>query len=71
MLWVSDHVHVQNAGFVEPLNDVLRRHPNSGDKELCAAVDDDADQVIELAFRVVVASSCMSQRNVVGQTILT
>jgi len=52
---VADHVHVQDAGLVQPLDDVLGGHADGGDKELGAAVDDDGDELVELAFGVVVA----------------
>ena len=38
---VPDHVHVEDAGFVEALYDVLWGHSDGGDEEFGAGVDDD------------------------------
>ena len=54
MLGVADHVHVEDAGFVETLDDVHWGDADGGDEELGAGVDDDGDEVVEFAFCVVV-----------------
>jgi hypothetical protein len=43
VLGVADHVHVEDAVFVELLDDVLGGDADGGDKELGAAVNDDLD----------------------------
>ena len=53
---VADHVHVEDAGFVEALDDVDGGHADGGDEEFSARVDDDGDEVVEFTFCVVVAS---------------
>ena len=55
VLGVPDHVHVEDAGFVQTVDDVLGGDADGGDEELGAVVDDDADEVVEFAFGVVVA----------------
>jgi hypothetical protein len=40
---VADHVHVEDAGAVETVDDVLGRDADGGDEELGAGVDDDGD----------------------------
>lgn len=55
VLNVADHVHVVDAGLVDALNDVLGGHTDGRDEELAARVDDDVDELIELALGVVVA----------------
>lgn len=52
---VTDHVHVENAGGVELLHNMLGRHTDGGDKQLGTALDDDVNQLVELAFGVVIA----------------
>lgn len=52
---VPDHVHVEDAGFVEALHDVCGWDADGGDEEFGAGVDDDGYQVVKFAFCVVVA----------------
>ena len=59
MLGVSNHVHVENARFVESVDDMLWGDANGGDEELGSAVDDDADELVELAFCVIVAGGVL------------
>jgi hypothetical protein len=59
VLGVSNHVHVENARFVESVDDVLGGNANGGDEELGPAVDDDADELVELAFCVIVAGGVL------------
>lgn len=54
MFGVADHVHVEDAGFVEALDDVFGRDADGGDEEFGAGVDDDGDEVVEFALCVVV-----------------
>lgn len=56
VLGVTNHVHVEDAGLVELLNDGLRGDTDGADEELSTALDDDVDEFIKLAFGVVVAS---------------
>ena len=55
VLGVPDHVHVDDAGLVEPVDDGLGGHTDSRNKQLSAGLDDDVDKLIELALGVVVA----------------
>jgi hypothetical protein len=55
VLGVTDHVHVEDAGTVETLDNVLGWDTDGGDEEPGAGVDDDVDQLIELTLGVVVA----------------
>ncbi len=55
VLGVPDHVHVEDAGFVEAVDDVEGGHADGGDEEFGAGIDDDGDEVVEFAFGVVVA----------------
>jgi hypothetical protein len=57
MLWVPDHVHNGNASFVQLFYDVSRWDTDGADKELCALVDNDIDQLIEFSTSVVVLQS--------------
>lgn len=41
VLGVSDHVHVEDTGFVDALDDVEGGHADGGDEEFGAGVDDD------------------------------
>jgi hypothetical protein len=52
---VANHVHVQNAGFVEAVDDMLGWDTDGGDEELGAAVDDNSHELVEFAFCVIVA----------------
>ena len=53
---MADHIHVEDAGFVETLDDVLGGYADGGDEELGAGVDDDGDEFVEFAFGVVIAN---------------
>ena len=53
---VPDHVHVENAGFMEALDDVNWGDADSGYEQLGAGVDDDGDEIVKFAFCVVVAT---------------
>lgn len=55
VLDVANHVHVQDAGLVQLLDDVLGRHADGADEQLDVALDDDVDEAIELALGVVIA----------------
>lgn len=56
VLGVTDHVHANDAGAVELLDDSLGGNTDGGDEELGAALDDDVDELVKLALGVVVAS---------------
>ena len=53
---VADHIHIEDACFVEALNDVHGWDADGGDEEFGAGVNDDGDKVVEFAFCVVVAA---------------
>ena len=55
VLGVADHVHVEDPGFVELVDDLLGWDTNGGDEETGAGVDDDVNEFAELALGVVVA----------------
>jgi hypothetical protein len=57
MLWVSDHVHVENASLVQTLNNLFGRDAHGRDKKFSTTVNDDADQLVEFAFGVVITRS--------------
>ena len=59
VLGVSDHVHVENAGLMQLLDDGLGWYADSADEELGTGVDDDVDEFVELALGVVVAVSLL------------
>jgi hypothetical protein len=52
---VADHVHAEDAGTVELLDNGLGGNTDGGDEELGAALDDDVDELVELTLGVVVA----------------
>lgn len=43
VFWVSDHVHVEDTGFVKAFDNVFRWNPDGGDEKFGARVDDDRD----------------------------
>jgi hypothetical protein len=55
MLGVADHVHVQDAMGVQLVDDGLGRHSDGRHEELGAGLDDDVDELAQLALCVVVA----------------
>ena len=55
VLGVTDHVHAEDAGTVELLNHSLGGNTDGGDEEFGTAVDDDIDELIELALGIIVA----------------
>ena len=54
MLRGADHVHDEDAGFVEALDYMGWGDADGGDEDLCAGVDGYGDEVVELAVGVVV-----------------
>ncbi len=60
VLWVADHVHVQDAVGVELVNDCLWWDTDGGDEELGAGFDDDVDELAELTLGVIVAVKILS-----------
>lgn len=54
VLGVADHVHDQDAGTVQLLDDGLGGDADGGDEEAGATADDDVDELAELALGVVV-----------------
>ena len=57
VLWMADHVHVQNTGLVKSFNHIFGRNAHSRHEKLGAAINDYADEFIKLAFSVIIASS--------------
>lgn len=57
VLGVANHVHVENSMLVKPVNDSLGRDTDGGDEELGAALDNDIDEFVQLAFCVVIANN--------------
>lgn len=55
VLGVTDHVHAEDTGTVKFLDDSLGGNTDGGDKELGIALDDDVDELVQLALSVVVA----------------
>ena len=55
VLGVTDHVHVKDACLVETVDDMLRWDADGGDEELCAAVDDDAHELVKFALSIIIA----------------
>lgn len=55
VLGVTDHVHVEDAGFVELLDNVLGRDTDGGNKKGSARLDDNVDELVKLALGVIVA----------------
>lgn len=60
VLGVANHVHVEDSGLVELLDDGLRGDTDGAYKELSTALDDDVDKFIELSLGVIVASRSIS-----------
>ena len=54
VLWVADHVHVQNTMLVEPVNNFLWWYTDGRDKELSTRVNDYVDEFTQFALSVVV-----------------
>lgn len=55
VLRMTDHVHVQHARLVKFFHHCLGRNANGRDEKLRSALDNDVDQLVELALGVVVA----------------
>jgi hypothetical protein len=55
VLWVSNHVHVNDTGVVKTVDNMLRWHTNSGNEKLSTAFDDDGDELIQFALGIIVA----------------
>ena len=65
----TDHVHNEDAGRMQAINDALRRHADGRHKQLGAVLDGDVDQRVQVAVRVVVvglarAAADLRQREV-------
>jgi len=54
VLGVPDHVHIKYAIFVKLVHDSLWWDTDSRHKELGTALDNNVDEIVQLAFRVVV-----------------
>lgn len=60
VLGMTDHVHVEDAVLVQTVDNSLGWDTDSRDEELSARVDDNRDELIELALGVVVAETVVS-----------
>lgn len=60
MLWVSDHVHVKDTVLVELVNDSLWWDTDGGDEELGTRLNNNIDELVELALGVIVADKRVS-----------
>lgn len=56
VLGVPDHVHAEDTGTVELVDNGLGGNTNGRHEELSTALDDDIDELIELALGVIIAS---------------
>ena len=54
MLWVADHVHDGDTGLVQGVDDWLRWDSNGTNEERSFLLDNDVDELIELALGVVI-----------------
>ena len=59
MLRMSDHIHVEDACFMEALDNVHWRHADSGDEKFGTGVDNDGDEVIQFALCIIVAGKVL------------
>lgn len=59
VLWVTDHVHVEDAVGVELVDDSLWWDTDGGDEELGARLDNDIDELVELTLGVIVAEGML------------
>lgn len=55
VLGVADHVHAEDTGTVELLDNGLGGNTDGGDEKLGTTLNDNVDELVELAFGVVVA----------------
>lgn len=60
VLDVADHVHVEDARGVELVHDGLGGHADGGDEDLGLLLNDDVDELVELALGVVIAVAHVS-----------
>lgn len=60
VLGVPDHIHVEDAGLVEALDNMYWGNADGGDEELGTGVDNYGDEIIEFAFSVIVAAGLRS-----------
>jgi hypothetical protein len=52
---VADHVHVDDAVLVQPVDDLLGGDTDGGDEQLGTGLNDDVDELVQLALGVIVA----------------
>jgi hypothetical protein len=55
VLGVADHVHAEDAGTVELIDNSLGGHTDGGDEKASLLLDDNIDELTELALGVIVA----------------
>lgn len=54
MLWMADHIHVQNPGLVKTLDDILWRNANRANEQLRAGFYEYVNQTAKLSFGVII-----------------
>ena len=64
MLWVSDHVHVEDTVGMELVDNSLWWHTNGGNKKLSTGLDNNIDELIELALGVIIATKRVSSAQI-------
>jgi hypothetical protein len=58
---VADHVHVQDTGLVKLLDNGLGGYTDGRDEQLSTRVDDNIDELVQLALCVVVAGGGLAK----------
>lgn len=53
VFWMTDHVGVENTGFVELLDDGFGGDTDGADEDFGATFDDNINKLVQLAFCVV------------------
>ena len=57
VLGVANHVHAEDIGLVEAVDDVLWWDTDGGHKEFGTALDDNGDKLIEFSLGIIIAST--------------
>jgi hypothetical protein len=61
VLRVANHVHVENTIRVQSVNNSFWWNANSGDEEGSLGANYYIDELVELAFSIVVATACVRE----------
>jgi hypothetical protein len=59
VLRVANHVHVENAIRVQSFNNSFRWNANGGDEEGSLGANYYINELVELAFGIIVATACV------------